>query len=355
MLNESRFSTGGAAFTLVAVPPCLVLPMTSPPLAPWRGRMQHLLARWNEPDVAAESLERWLLQFEPAERGIALRLAECVELHAWPRLVQECRLLHQRVCHELASAGFDLERFSDVDFSRVFTAKSGDLISFVYRKANRLPVTCFHNLEALDLEAAAGRALVILDDYIGSGSQFLLQAVARSPTNQALLRAYRHFCLAAVVVHDDARIKWRLLQRHGWEEVMAIEAQQLSCMDFSADCAQLTAALASVDWHQGGLVAVQRDFPLPAHPQLQPSERQQVRRFLRQQQPDGASTTDFLLGHHTFFYGAPNALPRVLLPLFKRLEDFTLDPRDRLRGLPADMLEYDINNRDPVTLFDRSS
>lgn len=49
----------------------------------------------------------------------------------------------------LAEDGFDGERCSDIDFTRAFVCKSGDLISYLYRKANRLPLNCFHNIEGL--------------------------------------------------------------------------------------------------------------------------------------------------------------------------------------------------------------
>ena len=79
-------------------------------------------------------------------------------------------------------------------------------------------------------------------------------------------------------------------------------------------------------------------------------EREAMIRFVRAQQgSSGAGTTEFLLGHHSFFYGAPNALARVLLPLFKRIEDFSVYPRESQVGLPADILDYDIDNPDPVT------
>lgn len=66
--------------------------------------------------------------------------------------------------------------------------------------------------------------------------------------------------------------------------------------------------------------------------------------------PSAANAAEFLLGHHAFFYGAPNALARVLLPLFKRIEDFSVYPRASQVGLPADLLDYDIDNPQPVTL-----
>ena len=328
---------------------------SAPVTDPLAARLDHLAEAWNEAEIARPSLGRWMDQFASADQAIALRLLECMQVHGWVRLIGECRLLHQRLCVDLAEDGFDVERCSDIDFSRAFVCKSGDLVSYVYRKANRLPVTCFRNVEGLLAEPPPPdqrRALVILDDYIGSGSQFLFTFVARSAANRALLQRYARVRLAAVVVHDDARQKWKLLQHRAVEEVMAIEERQLTCVDFSRDRSDLIAALAELDWRRLGLIAAARDFPVTAHPQLSPDERDQLRQFLRRQQDAaGAGTTEFLLGHHAFFYGAPNAMARVLLPLFKRIEDFSVYDTSSQVGLPADLLEYDIDNPQPVTAF----
>ena len=317
------------------------------------ARLDQLAEAWNEAEIARPSLGRWIEQFAEADQAIALRLLECMQVHGWARLIRECRLLHERLCIDLAEDGFDVERCSDIDFTRAFVCKSGDLVSYVYRKANRLPVTCFQNIEGLQANPPGPdqrRALVILDDYIGTGSQFLFTFVARSAANRALLQRYGRVRLAAIVVHDDARTKWKLLQRRAVDEVMAIEERQLTCVDFKPEREALVAALSDLDWRRSGLVAAARDFPVIAHPDLSPTERQQLRDFLhRQQQAEGAGTTEFLLGHHSFFYGAPNALARVLLPLFKRIEDFSVYPRESQVGLPADLIDYDIDNPDPVT------
>lgn len=319
-----------------------------------RSRLDQLVAAWKEAEISRSSLLRWMEQFGAEDQAIALRLLECMQMHGWARLIRECRRLHHHLCRDLAEEGFDVEHWSDIDFSRAFVCKSGDLISYAYRKANRLPVTCFHTIEALQTRpaapAASRRALVILDDYIGTGSQFLFTFVARSSPNRELLKRYARVRLGAIVVNDDARHKWRRLQQADIETVMAIEEQQLTCVDFAPERADLIAALSDIHWRHWALVAVQRDFPVLAHPQLSPAERQELRRFLlRQQQAEGAGTTEFLLGHHSFFYGAPNALARVLLPLFKRIEDFSVYPRESLVGLPADILEYDIDNPQAVT------
>ena len=321
---------------------------------PLATRLDALADAWNEAEIARPSLGRWIEQFQLEDQAIALRLLECMQMHGWARLIRECRLLHERLCIDLAEDGFDVERCSDIDFTRAFVCKSGDLISYLYRKANRLPVTCFHNIEGLQAAPPSPdqrRALVILDDYIGTGSQFLFTFVARSTANQALLQRYARVRLAAIVVHDDARQKWKLLQRSEVEQVMAIEEQQLTCVDFAPERQALIDALSNLNWRRTALVAAGRDFPVIAHPQLSPDERLKLRGFLqRQQEAQGAGTTEFLLGHHSFFYGAPNALARVLLPLFKRIEDFSVYPRESQVGLPADLLDYDIDNLEPVTL-----
>lgn len=138
---------------------------------PLSSRLDVLAEAWNEAEIARPSLGRWLEQFDAADQPIALRLLECMQLHGWARLIRECRLLHERLYLDLAEDGFDVERCSDIDFTRAFVCKSGDLISYLYRKANRLPVTCFHNIEGLLASPPAPdqrRALVILDDTIGT-------------------------------------------------------------------------------------------------------------------------------------------------------------------------------------------
>ena len=260
---------------------------------PLAHRLDGLAETWNEAEITRPSLGRWIEQFDAGDQPIALRLLECMQMHGWARLIRECRLLHERLCIDLAEDGFDVERCSDIDFTRAFVCKSGDLISYLYRKANRLPVTCFHNIEGLQANQPAPnqrRALVILDDYIGTGSQFLFTFVARNAANRALLQSYARVRLAAIVVHDDARHKWKLLQRRDVEQVMAIEEQQLTCVDFAPERQALITALSSLDWRRAGLVAAGRDFAVIAHPRLSPDERQQLRAFLRRQQQAAAST-----------------------------------------------------------------
>lgn len=318
-----------------------------------QARVNRLAQQWNEEDIPPASIDHWLAQFDREEQSIAMRLLECMEMHSWARLQRECRVLHQRLCRDLQDEGFDTNDWHDIDITRSFTCKSGDLIAYAYRKANCLPVTGFSSIEQLRAtppKQGERRALVVLDDYIGTGSQFLFHFLARQPAHLELLQRYARVRLAAVVVHDDARHKWRLLQQRCIRDVMAIEERQLACIDFSGERTQLIDALGQLDWTSCGLMAAERDFPITAHSSLTVHERHQLQEFLlRQHQKEGSGTTEFLLGHHTFFYGAPNALARVLLPLFKRVEDFTAYDPDTLIGLPARIINYNIENPDPIT------
>ena len=315
--------------------------------------LQNLASDWNEAEINRSSLDRWIQLIPEQEHGIAVRLLECIQMHGWPRLIRECRLLHQRVCEDLREDGYDTDTYRNIDFTRAFTCKSGDIISYAYRKANRIPLTCFHNVEALYCGTAAERrakALVILDDYIGTASQFLFTFVARNAANRALIAEYGRTRLAAVVVHDNARQKWRLLQKEQIRQVMAIEEQQLTCVDFAPEREDIINALRQINWKHAGLIGADRDFPVTACNELSADERRDLRQLLSNHtDSDGAGTTEFLLGHHTFFYGAPNAMARILLPLFKRLEDFTTYPLESQRGLPSDLIDYDIDNRNPAT------
>lgn len=76
-----------------------------------------------------------------------------------------------------------------------------------------------------------------------------------------------------------------------------------------------------------------------------------MRHFLRSHQPtEEAGITELLLGHHSFCYGAPNGSAQVLLLLFKRMDDFTVYPKESLSNLPAEIIDDDIENHQTITL-----
>lgn len=73
-----------------------------------QARLDELAEAWNEAEISRPSLGRWMAQFPEADQAIALRLLECMQVHGWARLIRECRLLHERLCADLAEDGFDV-------------------------------------------------------------------------------------------------------------------------------------------------------------------------------------------------------------------------------------------------------
>ena len=95
-------------------------------------RLRRLAEAWNEAEISESAIHRWMDQFPVDDQPIAMRLLECMDLHSWARMIRECRLPDQRLCVDLHNDGFDVDGFSDIDFARAFTCKSGDLASYVY-------------------------------------------------------------------------------------------------------------------------------------------------------------------------------------------------------------------------------
>lgn len=298
--------------------------------------MVALAARFSEPVIPKERIEEWLMQFPEDDREAALLLLEKVTFHSYPRLIRETQALHALLLKALADDGFDTRTLACTDFSRGFTCKSGDIISYIYRKANAIPSVLFKNLDSLygETQECAGqfcdRALVILDDYIGTGSQFIFQLVARNPKDIHVLRGYRKIYLASIVTHDNAFEKLAMLRRGEYRKLIAIEEGQFPDYDWDVEEPVLPAALAAIDWSRVSFLCVEREHPLLSRENagITDEDRRILGRFLSDHGDDSALITSYLGGHHTFFYGAPNSLSKVLYPLFSRVEDYSIYPME---------------------------
>ncbi len=303
-------------------------------------QVEVLASRFNEPVIPEERIQRWLARFTDEEKPVALALLEKITFHSYPSLVRETRQLHTILKKQLAADGFDTCTCATVDFSRGFTCKSGDIISYIYRKANAIPSVEFKTFDRLlgELAQCTGqfcdRALVILDDYTGTGSQFIFQFLARNSEGIRVLKGYRKVYLASIVIHDDAFRKLVLLQRGECKRVLTIEEGQFLDYDWDWEEKDLCSALGNVDWSRIRFVCVEREHPLlsPLNRSVTAQERKLLGEFLRKYGGDSTLTTSYLDGHHAFFYGAPNSLPEILFSLFSRVEDLTIYPMDHFLG-----------------------
>ncbi len=313
-----------------------------------RERITVLFERFSEPVIPRERIERWVSRFPEEDIAAALTLLEKITFHSYSRLIRESRELHAQIRKQLESDGFDSCTFSDVDFSREFTCKSGDIISYIYRKANAIPSVDFKNFDRLIAESTEStgrfcdRALVLLDDYTGTGSQFIFQFVARSIEDIRVLNRYRKVYLASIVIHDSAFEKLELLRQGECRQVLSIEEHQFPDYDWRYEEKDIYQSLCDVDWTRIGFICVEREHPLLSreNPLVDPGERELVRQFLVRYSGDSTLSTSYLAGHHAFFYGAPNSLPKILYPLFSRVEDLSIYPTEHFLGVNTDIIDW---------------
>ena len=249
---------------------------------------------------------------------------------------------------------FDVKTFQDIDFSREFTCKSGDVVSFIYRKSNLIPNKNFKTFDQLIRETVnstdmfKNRALVILDDYIGTGSQFIFHFIGENNEDARVINSYRKTYLVSYVIHEKALQNFRLLFDGQVERFIMAEKEQFPDFDFTPEEETIRRNLTNLDWKKIELVYLEIEKPLTSldNKTLNDNEKRQINRLLNKYKQEGYSGTSYLLGHHTFFFGAPNSLPRILWPLFNRVEDFSYTDTPRPADLNEDVIGYAIGNID---------
>lgn len=313
--------------------------------------VEGLFERFNEPVIRLESIREWLRQFEGEDREAALLLLDNVEYHTQPRVRRETRQLHKKLVERLAGDNFDTTNFHDVDFSREFTCKSGDVVCYIYRKSNLVPSVDFKTFDYLvratadDPDRFSDRALVILDDYIGTGSQFIFEFIGRSDDDVRVVNSYRKVYLACYVINERALQNFRLLAEGKIEELIKAEEAQFPDTDFSEDEELFRRTLSQLDWKNIELIYLEEEKSLlsPHNMTLGDEEKQKVERLLAKRSHEGYAGTSYLVGHHAFFFGAPNSLPEILWPLFNRVEDFSIYP-DRPQGITEEITGYGVDD-----------
>jgi hypothetical protein len=315
--------------------------------------IEMLFRSFNEPVIPKGSIQRWLRRFDDEDKLAAITLLRHVEYHSQPRVMRETRLLHQKVLKRLATSGFDWRTLQDIDFSREFTCKSGDVVSYIYRKSNLIPTVDFKTFDELTEETMdhsdrfKTRALVILDDYIGTGSQFIFQFIGRSDEDIRVVNSYGKTYLACYVIHEKALQNFQRLAEGRIDEVIRIEKEQFPDVDFSLEEEErLHITLTSLDWQNIELVYLEAEEPLlsPHNRTLDDEEKGRIERLLDKYKHEGYAGTSYLLGHHAFFFGAPNSLPEILWPLFNRIEDLSIYSGEKPVGFEGDVIRYSIDD-----------
>lgn len=280
-------------------------------------RKQNLSNQLQSVGVSTDQFEQWLAQFPESERASALALAERLDLIDYPRFLQMLKQLGQK----LQTVVGDLKS-ENVVFSRGYVAKSGDLVSYFFRRVNEIPATHFVNLES----RPSGDTLVLLDDYTGTGTQLLVEVLARKFPK--VLPRFRKIVLAFLVANDRAITRFDRFKSEGpaaLEEII-----QEFHMNHQAARAYRT-SLSRLDPKQFEFVFVHRDVSFTD------SEKELlVKHSGTYPPPFGPLGVGNLASRTVFWTGPPNTVPYVfwnpqgklgeqsVIPLFARTEDISV-------------------------------
>jgi len=303
-----------------------------------RVSVNSLFTQFNKPIVSKEHLTKWINQFPIEDRKIAMKLASLIDYHTYPEVFEDVQKLHRKLCSELEKDGFDTETFANVDFAKAYTCKSGDVVSYFYRKANKVRNTCFKTMEGLitntpkDIE---NRALVILDDYTGTGDQFLSEFYARNQENRNLLNKYKKIYFAPLVANSMAVNKFHLIESGKSDEVADIILKEFP--DNHTD-GLLKSVLREVSNDKLKMVEGKIEYPLLSkeNKQISAKTKAEIEQFLLKYNcgtPFGMGKTQ---GHTAFFFTIPNNTPDILwntkmcekgfFPLLQRTNDISIYP-----------------------------
>jgi hypothetical protein len=301
-----------------------------------------LRARLATVNVAPERFDRWLNQFPPDLRGDALTFLNELELFDYARFNRSLKSLHERLVKQVTCDGFLLDQ---LDFTKPYTARSGDLVAFFYRRANLIPSARISPSELLKERRAdvADRALVILDDYVGSFAQILGEYFGKMFADS--FNRYRKIYVTTIAAHPAGRENLARLKR-GEGDLVVRDLVRLFAID-DAGAKRFADGLAKVEPAKVELVFVHEDRPFRAdrHARLFAYLRENVRFERSTQAPLGVAGLASAL---TFFYGPPNGAPDALwnprgasaagtfVPLFPRVED--ISHYDFAAGLPEDQV-----------------
>jgi hypothetical protein len=151
--------------------------------------------------------------------------------------------------------------------------------------------------------------------------------------------------LVCYVIHEKALQNFRLLETGRIDELIRSEEEQFPDVDLSKEIDCFRRTLTALDWKKLELVYLEEEKPLLSNDNktLNDKEKTRITNFLKRYGHEGYSGTSYLLGHHTFFFGAPNSLPEILWSLFKRVEDLSIYP-ERPDGIEEIITGYNIDD-----------
>ncbi len=286
------------------------------------------------------SHDLWLSQFEDQDQQIATELIDQVDYFSYERVCEDLKALYCKVAPKVEG--------HTVVYSKTYVAKSGDLISYFYRTSNKIPSILFKNLSD-HVDDKSNKVLVLLEDYVGTGTQFLYRVYAKE--NYELFNQYKKVYLATLVANTSSIRKFNLIWS-GQYELLADEF--ISFLDRPKDEEtrnNMIKMLKRIPSEKLELIYLHEEKPLSDN--LDPLESVKISALIDKYGKYSMETNFFKgltmdsYGRTAFFYNCPNNLPAILwdsnlkqsngqswTPLLKRTEDISI--YERAQNLPIE-------------------
>lgn len=300
-----------------------------------------LYNQFNSENISKNKIEEWLQQFDSEDQDAALLLLEQIQYFSYKRLMTDLKLLHKNLLLKLNKDGFidNPEKevvFESVDFSKTYPAKSGDLISYFYRSSNLIRAISFKNLADLSKEnhVNSNKALVILEDYIGTGTQFIFELYSKK--YRELFNSYKKVYFVVLVATKNAIHRFEKIAEGNYESLAQDFISILNIEDEYTK-KEILENIKKIPKDKLEIVYLHKEIPLndfSRDPEVTKKisdllDKYNIKRYL------GGNFSSF--GHTVFFYNCPNNLPEILWntqsirrdgsawdPLFKRVEDLSI-------------------------------
>lgn len=293
---------------------------------------------YNE-NISKDDIEHWINQFDPEDRESAILLLEQIHYYSYKSLINDLRSLHKKLLVELREDGFiegveNEMTFDKVDFSKTYPAKSGDLISYFYRSSNLIRAVAFKNLSDLttDTKNHSNKALIILEDYVGTGTQFLFELYSKR--YHELFNSYKKVYFVVLVATDGAIKRFEKVNKGEYDSLAEDFISIIGIKDAKNGVVE---AVSRIPKDKLEILYLHKEIPLndsSRDPNITNKisallNKYNIKRYL------GGTFSSF--GHTVFFYNCPNNLPEILwnsqsihrngnpwIPLFKRVEDLSI-------------------------------
>jgi hypothetical protein len=291
--------------------------------------------------VSPVEIENWLSQFDLEDRETAILLLDQIDYFSYNRIMNDLKQLHQKVLSHLELDHFVGDKnneilFRNIDFSKIYSAKSGDLISYFYRSANKIRAASFKNVSDILLENhdKSEKVLVLLEDYINTGIQFLYEIYAKQ--QHELFNQYKKVYFTVLVANDDAILRFEKIKNRDYESV-AQDFTSIIGMNDKKSKKKILEQIQKISSDKIEIIFLNREYSLNNERFNQEISSKIIHLLRKYSFPYYRYGKFPSYGHTIFFYNSPNNLPEILwnakaikkdgspwIPLFRRVEDLSI-------------------------------